>query len=234
MSIAIELISSRAEKLESFGLRAGMDGCIIRTVEVDDVALEHINTSSRPSTLCQGLFMAALDRDPISTNLTSPFSWVFNMKRAPSLSYFCQAVKLPDVILDAPGAPSPSILVPEVPDHIRYSDVTINFIVDINFQNWQEILNWMRGIANPSGKGIVYTQLEGAPKTSPYQLFSDVSVIQLDSQNNPLLYWDFKRCIPINLTGPKYDATLTDVNYLTSEVTFRITNFDIGVVGGGS
>jgi hypothetical protein len=61
-----------------------------------------------------------------------------------------------------------------------------------------------------------------------------VSVLQLDSQNQPLLTWTFKRCVPINLTGPKYDATLTDVNYLTSEVTFRITNFDIGVVGGGS
>jgi hypothetical protein len=178
--------------------------------------------------------MTALDRDPISTNLTSPFSWVFNMKRTPSLSYFCQAVKLPDVILDAPGAPSPSILVPEVPDHIKYSDITLNFIVDINFQNWQEILNWMRGITDPSGKGIIYTELEKAPQTSPYTLFSDVSVIQLDSQNQPLLFWTFKRCIPVHLTGPKYDATLTDVNYLTSEVTFRITNFEIAVVGGGS
>jgi hypothetical protein len=178
--------------------------------------------------------MTALQRDPISTNLTSPFSWVFNMKRSPSLSYFCQAVKLPDVILGSPGAPSPSLSIPEVADHIRYSDVTMNFIVDINFQNWQEILNWMRGIADPSGDGIVYNQLENSGPTSPYGIFSDVSVIQLDSQNIPLLAWTFKRCHPVSLTGPKYDATLTDVNYLTSEVTFRITNFDIGVVGSGS
>lgn len=178
--------------------------------------------------------MAAVDRDPISTNLTSPFSWVFNMKRTPSLSYFCQAVKLPDVILDAPNAPSPSILVPEVPDHIQYSDITMTFIVDINFQNWQEILNWMRAISNPTGDAKGYKLLENAQPTSPYTLFSDVGVIQLDSQNQPLLTWAFHRCIPIRLTGPKYDATLTDVNYLTSEVTFRITNFSIGVVGDGS
>jgi T4-like virus tail tube protein gp19 len=178
--------------------------------------------------------MAAIDRDPLSTNLTSPFSWVFNMKRSPSLSYFCQAVKLPDVMFETAEAPSPSLLVPEVPDHIKYSDVTMKFIVDINFQNWQEILNWMRGVADPSGKGIVYTQLENATPTSPYTIFSDVSVIQLDSQNNPLLAWTFHRSLPIRLTGPQYDATLTDVNYLTSEVTFRITNFSIGVLGGGS
>jgi T4-like virus tail tube protein gp19 len=178
--------------------------------------------------------MAAIDRNPISTNLTSPFSWVFNMKRSPSLSYFCQAVKLPDVVLDAPGVTIPSILIPEVPDHIKYSDVTMKFIVDINFQNWQEILNWMRGVSDPSGDGVVYAQLQNAPPTSAYTIFSDVSVLQLDSQNNPLLAWTFHRCLPIRLTGPQYDATLTDVNYLTSEVTFRITNFSIGVVGGGS
>src|SRR5574337_488377 len=178
--------------------------------------------------------MAALDRDPISTNLASPFSWVFNMKRAPSLSYFCQNVKLPDVRFDAPIENSPSLAVPYVPDHIRYSDVFMEFVVDTNFQNWQEIFNWMRGIADPSGKATIYTQLEGAAQTSPYTIFSDVSVIQLDSQNNPLLTWTFHRCIPIALSGPKFDATQTDVNYLTSVVAFKITNFSIAVVGGGS
>jgi hypothetical protein len=173
--------------------------------------------------------MAALDRDPISTNLASPLNWVFNMKRAPALSYFCRAVKLPDVTNQAASQNSTSILIPYEPDHISYGDVSMEFKVDINFQNWQEIFNWMRGLANPSGDGITYTALENASPTSAYGLFSDVSLIQLDSQNNPLLFWDFHRCQPIFLSGPQFTSKDDDVNYFTSVVTFRLTNFSIAV-----
>ena len=171
--------------------------------------------------------MAAIDRNPISTNLVNPLQFVFNLKRAPALTYFCSGVKLPYVSVTPALVNSPSLEVAFPGDHITYSPITISFKVDENFQNWQEILNWMNGITNPDGEEQTYTQLEHAGQWSPYSIYSDVGVIQLDSQNNPLLEWTFERAFPIALSGPELITTTDNIVFLESTTMLKYTRFKI-------
>jgi hypothetical protein len=171
--------------------------------------------------------MSAMDRNPLSTNLASPLNFLFVLKRAPALTYFCTGVKLPYVAIDPAIVNSPSLEVAYPGDHIKYSPITLSFKVDENFQNWQEVLNWMNGISNPENDGIVYTQLEIAGEWTPYTIYSDVSVIQLDSQNNPILDWSFDRAFPIALSGPEFNSKSDDVVFLESTVVLKYTKFSI-------
>ena len=171
--------------------------------------------------------MAAIDRNPISTNFANPFQFQLSLKRAPSLSYQCTRVKLPDVSMIPAKVGSPSLEVAYVGDHIEYSPIQLGFMVDENFQNWQEILNWMNGLTDPTYDGIVYTQLENAGKTDPYQIYSDISVMQYDSQNNPIIDWVFERCFPIGLGGPTFVSQAPNVKYLEAATIIKYTTFKI-------
>lgn len=174
---------------------------------------------------------SALDRNPITTDLASPQNYIFVMARAPSLSYQCQAVKLPDVVLDPVEKATPSLNVPFIGDHVTYSPIVITFKVDANFQNWQEILNWIEANGNPKGDAIGYNILDkNSSVVSPYTIYSDIGLIQLDAQQNPIMRWYFEKAHPIRLTGPSFDSRVSDeMPYITSDVTFKFVRFGIEV-----
>ena len=178
--------------------------------------------------------MAAIDNNPLSQNFAIPQNWIFNLKRAPSLSYFCQKVKLPDIDFHESDIGTPFLNIPFGGDHATFTPIELTFKVDQNFQNWQEILNWGWGISNPTGDSKVYNILEHNPKTSPYTLTSDLSIFELDSLNNPIIVWTFENCRPLYLTGPTYDSTITDQPCLTSMVTFKYVKFNINIWTGTS
>ena len=174
--------------------------------------------------------MSAIERNPLSVDLAAPQNWMFVLKRAPSLQYFCNSVKLPDIMMVPVKRNEPNLMVPFEGDHIIYTPIELTFNVDINFQNWQEILNWMRGLLSPTGNTSVYQSLETnqASVMSPYTKYSDMSVIQLDSQQNPLMTWTFKRAFPIALSGPRFDSkALEDLPYMVSTCAIQFTTFSI-------
>lgn len=169
--------------------------------------------------------MSAIDRNPISTNLASALQFIFILKRAPSITYHCTGVELPHATITPATINSPSLEVAFPGDHIIYSPIKISFKVDENFQNYQEILNWMNGISDPNNDGQVYSQLERTGTYSPFTIYSDMTVIQLDSLNNPILEWNFERCFPIGLAGPKFQSNIEDVVFLESSAVMKYTKF---------
>ena len=169
----------------------------------------------------------AEDRNPISTNLANGLQFMFILKRAPSLTYHCTGVELPHATITPVAKNSPSLEVAFPGDHIIYSPIKVSFKVDENFQNYQEILNWMNGISNPENDGQVYKQLDRTGNYSPYSIYSDVSIIQLDALNNPILDWSFERVFPIGLEGPKFQSNMEDVMFLESSAVLKYTKFTI-------
>ena len=168
-----------------------------------------------------------LSRDPITTDLASPLQFQFILARAPSVSYQCQTVELPGVYFPPPEKNSPSLLVPYVGDHLIYEPIDLSFKIDQQFQNYLEIYNWMKSISDPSDTGTDYTTLENNPKWSPYQLYSDLSVIITTGQNIPILTCTLERAIPIRLSKPKMDSTISSAAQynILSTCTIRYTKF---------
>jgi len=171
--------------------------------------------------------MAATDSNPISQNLQSPVNFAFRLKRAPSLSYRTQSFKVPNVSLRAAKAPSPSLSVNYVGDHVEFQPLALTFLVDEQLQNWLEIFNWMTGSGNVENTGTEYATMANRKDYSGYGIYSELQMFQMNSQKIPILVYTFERCQPISLGGPQFDTKDTSINYLTSEVVFSYTKFSI-------
>jgi hypothetical protein len=171
--------------------------------------------------------MSALNQNPLTTNLATSLGFRFEIKRAPSLSYHCLSVKLPDVNLIPVQIPTPSLAVPYVGDHLEYSNLEATFKIDADMQNWLEMFNWIEALGNPTNKAEHYRALESRPSWSNFSLYSNLLLFQLDSQNNPLLIFTFEHASPIRLSGPKFQSTDSSEIFMSSTVEFKYLKFKV-------
>jgi len=63
--------------------------------------------------------------------------------------------------------------------------------------------------------------------TEEYPKYSNGQLHIVTSQFNPHFVVDFQNIFPIQLSGMSFDARMTDVDYLTAEVTFKHQQFFI-------
>ena len=96
---------------------------------------------------------------------------------------------------------------------LEYSVLSCDIICDKHFKNYKDILQWFKEIHTPEA----HDQWVGKWADT----MSNVDIIGTDAANTPLCRWSFIDAFPISLDGPMYDATMPDIEYLTSNVTFR-------------
>jgi hypothetical protein len=108
------------------------------------------------------------------------------------------------------------------PDHLRFADLDLTFIVDENMENYREIFNWLQGLGTPDNLGQ-----HKSLKASDEGLYSDISVILLNSHKNPNIKFTFTNCFPIGLTPVSLDLAQQDVQYAEATVTMRYDVFNI-------
>jgi len=173
--------------------------------------------------------MSALNQNPLTTNLATSLGFRFEIKRAPSLSYHCLSVKLPDVSLIPVQIPTPSLAVPYVGDHLEYSNLEATFKIDADMQNFLEMFNWIEALGNPTNRGELYSAMAKKQDWSSFGLYSNLLLFQLDSQNNPLLVYTFEHASPIRLSGPKFQSTDSSEIYMSSTVEFKYLKYKINL-----
>lgn len=172
--------------------------------------------------------MPASDVNPVSLNLQSPTNFKFALRRAPSLSYWCQTFDVPGISCPPARSPSPSLSVPFLGDHLVFEPLHLTFKVDDDLQNWLEMFNWMNAINDPAGDAITYNILNNNPDYLGFGLRSPLQVFQLDSQKQATLVYHFDDAFPISLSGPKFDSQNgNDFGYITSSVTFSYVKYNV-------
>lgn len=169
--------------------------------------------------------MSAINNQPLSYNLQESQGFVFNVKRLPSVSYWCNNFKVPAISLPAASVPSPSLQVPYIGDHVVYEPLILRFQVDSNLQNWLEIHNWMTAIGNPTNDGKHYKELERNGNPNPYTIYSDVSVFKTDSQRNPVFEFTFHNAWPTAISSLNFESTSDQVSYLEAAVSFKYVRY---------
>lgn len=171
--------------------------------------------------------MSALDHNPISTNLQAVDWFKFDIKRAPSLSYFCQTVKLPNIQSEPAIQKTPFIDIPIPGDQIEFQPLSVSFRVDDNFQNWLELHNWMLAITNTLGKSKERIVVENNPQYTGYGIKSELTLYCLNSQKVPSLVFIFHDAFPIALGGLDFDTQVTgDVQYVQAMASFAYTYYE--------
>jgi len=141
----------------------------------------------------------------------------FVCSRIPNTIYFCQSINIPGISLGVLEQPTPILDIPQAGTKLIYEDLNLNFIVNENLANWNEIKNWMNDIAFDN---------ELSENNVPYrELFSDGCLILLSDKSNPIGQIDFQDMFPTKLTGLEFDiATTTDEN-VTCSVSFKYLKY---------
>ena len=168
-------------------------------------------------------------------NFLSPTGFKFALKRSPGVAFFCNQANIPS--LDLGIAEQPTYLKNiDVPgDKIQFGDLNLRFLVDEDLMNYMEIQNWIRGLGYPeslqefqdlddSGQ---LTDAFGFFKNGRDDIYSDGTLQILSSNLVPAFQVVFTDLFPYTLSTVTFDATDTDIEYFTADVSFKYTIYNL-------
>tara|TARA_B100002019_G_scaffold172067_1_gene148722 strand:+ start:1067 stop:1615 length:549 start_codon:yes stop_codon:yes gene_type:complete len=161
-------------------------------------------------------------------NFLSPIGFKFTLAKEPKVSFFSNSAVIPDITLGTAIQPTYLKDIDIPGDKLQYSDFAFRFLVDENMENYMKIHNWLKGLGYPETTEQfkkVTTDEDGLRDRE--EIYSDGSLHILNSNYNSIAIVKFSQLFPINLTSLQFEATDTDVNYFTAEVTFKYTVYNI-------
>ena len=174
---------------------------------------------------------------PENRNFLSPTGFKFTLKRSPKVAFFCNSANIPDLTLGVAVQPTYLKDIDLPGDKISFGDLSLRFLVDENLENYMEIQNWIRGLGYPE-KLSQFSDLEregliqGNYAKDVQNIYSDGTLQVLTSSSLPNFQVVFKDLFPYSLGTLSFDATDTDIQYFTADVSFKYTVYDVIDLGG--
>ena len=164
-------------------------------------------------------------------NFLSPTGFKFGLKRSPGVAFFCNQANIP--ALDLGVAEQPTYLkdIPIPGDKIQFGDLNLRFLVDEDLVNFMEIQNWIRGLGFPESLAE-FNELKdqailGPMGKSTEDVYSDGTLQILSSNLVPKFQVVFSDLFPYSLSTVTFDATDTDIDYFTADVSFKYTIYNL-------
>ena len=170
-------------------------------------------------------------------NFLSPVGFKFALKRSPKTAFFCNQANIPDITLGIAEQPTYLKNIPVPGDKIEFGDLNLRFLVDEDLGNYMEIQNWIRGLGFPDTL-LEFDELEtrdpmfrgggfGQFAKSGDKIYSDGTLQILSSNLVPKFQVVFKDLFPYSLSTMTFDATDTDFEYFTADVSFMYTIYGL-------
>jgi len=171
----------------------------------------------------------AYDNQIENRNFLSPIGFQFTLNKTPKATFFSNSARIPDISLGTAIQPVYLKDIDVPGDKLQYGDFNLRFLVDENLTNYMAIHNWLTGLGYPEStsefKEATTDKLTG--RRDQEEVFSDGSLSILNSNFRQVAVVKFKDLFPVFLTSLEFEATDTDVNYFTAEVTFKYTIYEI-------
>ena len=171
-------------------------------------------------------------------NFLAPTGFKFSLKRSPKVAFFCNSANIPELSFGVATQPSYLKNLDVPGDKIEFGDLNLRFLVDENLENYMEIQKWIRGLGYPESL-LEFDRLErGATlpnpgfKKSGDDIYSDGTLQILSSNLVAKFNVNFRDLFPYSLSTITFDATDTDIQYFTADVSFKYTIYDITTLGG--
>jgi len=156
---------------------------------------------------------------PTNRNFRNPIGYLLKLEKFEGVDFFCQTANIPDVSMPTTEVASPFRNLPIIPSGgVTFGDFSVRFIVDEDLVNYNSIYKWIRDNGNAD-------QMQRTTKES--EIYTNGQLNIVTSQYNPAFVIDYRDIFPVNLSGLQFDATMTDVEYITAEVTFKHQQFFI-------
>lgn len=157
----------------------------------------------------------------IINNYLSPASFTVSIDRMPNVEFFTQSVSIPGVSSSPVEMNTPLRTFYAQQDKLSYDDLTLQFIVDEEMNNYTEVLRWLEGLGFPENTD------QHKNYTADNTLESDISVVITNSHKNPNMKFTFKNAFPVSLGSIDLNVSTQDISYATCDVTFRYGSFQI-------
>ena len=164
-------------------------------------------------------------------NFLSPTGFKFGLKRSPGVAFFCNQANIPSLDLGVAEQPSYLKDIPIPGDKMQFGDLNLRFLVDEDLVNFMEIQNWMRGLGFPESlaefQELREESILGVMGKSTEDIYSDGTLQILSSNLVPKFQVVFNDLFPYSLSTVTFDATDTDIEYFTADVSFKYTIYKI-------
>ena len=160
---------------------------------------------------------------PVNRNYLSPVGFQFDLELFSGVDFFCQSVNLPDVTMPVAELPSKFRSIP-IPGSggVQFGDLNVTFLIDEDLKNYMSIQNWIRELGLSEGH------------SSGLDTKSRGTLQVLTSNFNGNFYVNFEEIFPIGLTGVNFDATSSDIDYVTATATFKYTRYNVQTETGSN
>ena len=170
----------------------------------------------------------AFNKQISNRNFLSPVGFNFNLAKYPKVSFFCNSARIPEISLSTLNQPSYLKNIDIAGGLIQYGDLSLRFLVDEDLVNYSTIHNWITGLGFPESTQDYadFITNENGIK-DPLEQFSDGSLHILNSNYNSVSIIKFKDLYPTSITSLDFQATDTDINYFTAQVTFKYTVYNM-------
>lgn len=157
----------------------------------------------------------------IINNYLSPASFTVSIDRMPNVEFFTQSLSIPGVSASPVELNTPLRTFYAQQDKLTYDDLTLQFIVDEEMNNYTEVLRWLEGLGFPESTDQHKNYI------ADNNLESDISVVITNSHKNPNMKFTFKNAFPVSLGSIDLNVNTQDIAYATCDVTFRYGSFQI-------
>ena len=143
--------------------------------------------------------------------------------KLPGIVYMCQTVNIPSISSQAVYVPTPFVAYPIAGDHLSYEPLKMEFIINADFSNWLELVDWMKRLYFPEN----YDQHESIAEAEG-GLYGDCVVTLLNSTSNPILRFTYEDCVPTSVSGFRLSTTVQDASEpMVAVATFAFSTFTV-------
>jgi hypothetical protein len=155
---------------------------------------------------------------PRNRNFLNPVGYLLKLDKFEGTDFFCQRANVPDITMPTTEFTTRFRNLPIIPGGgVTFGDFTVQFIVDEDLKNYYSIHKWMR----QNGRA------DDDADTPEKEEYSNAQLHIVTSSYNPAFIVSFENIFPVSLSGLEFNATMTDVEYITAEVTFKHQRFFI-------
>ena len=139
---------------------------------------------------------------PSNINPLSPNGFLFTISKLPELNFFCQQINLPGIQLGSPEFATPFSVAPVPGETLTYDQLTIQFLIDTNMDNYRAIYNWIVALGFPQGYSqytSFFNAQEEAVISELAKNYSEGSLIILGPNNTPIRTVQFTDMFPVSI-----------------------------------
>tara|TARA_B100001109_G_scaffold151826_1_gene123463 strand:+ start:1819 stop:2442 length:624 start_codon:yes stop_codon:yes gene_type:complete len=193
----------------------------------------------------------SIKRQPTQLDYASPTQFKFSINKLPKVEYFCTEVNIPSLQMSNATQVTPLRDIPLPGTKLDFGDLVLTFMVDEKLENYEEVFGWLRGLGFPedhndygvlvnagrdrfptAGKGNINKNAGREGSAIPQgPILSDATLTILSAKNNPIKEVRFKDIFPVSITGVNYSQQASDVQYLTSSVSFKYQTYTFAEPG---